>query len=68
MSSVVFVEVSALIAEMRDMPGGRAERIVKSSPEGESCIRQMCSARPTANELKLKLAWIRMRHSDGRGG
>jgi hypothetical protein len=64
----VFVEASALIAEPGDVPDGRAERIVKSSPEGESCIRQMCSARAKADELRLKLAWIRMRHSEGCGG
>ena len=67
-SSVVFVEASALIAEPADVPETRAERIVKSAPEWESYIRQMWSARAEANVLRLKRAWIRMRHSDGRGG
>jgi hypothetical protein len=64
----VFVEPSALLAEPADVPDSQATRIVKSSPEGKSCIRQMWSARTKANELRLKRAWIRMRHSDGRGG
>ena len=64
----MFVEASALIAEPADVPDSKATRIVKSSPEGESCIRQMCSARAKANVLRLKLPWIRMLHSDGRGG
>ena len=64
----MFVEASALIAEQGDVADSKATRITKSLPEGEPCIRQMCSARAKANELRLKRAWIRMRHSDGRGG
>ena len=55
---------SKTIIERGDMPDNKAERIVKSSPDWEAYIRQMCDARARATKLKLQLAYIRMRHAE----
>lgn len=44
-----------LIAERGDMAEAKAERIVKSSPEWEKYIRDMVTAKQTANKLKVRL-------------
>lgn len=42
----------------------KAEMLVKASPEWKSYIEEMVSARKKANELKVKLEWVRMRASE----
>ena len=53
-----------LIEAHGDMADNRAERVVKTSPEWEQRIRQMCEARAQANLLKAKLEYIKIKHSE----
>lgn len=47
-----------------DIPVNRAEQIVKGSKEWHDWIGGMVNARTAANLAKVKLEWIRMRHSE----
>ena len=46
------------------MAENKAERLVKASPEWERYIRDMCAHRGTANLLRQKLEYIRMKHRE----
>lgn len=52
------------MAALGDMPVNRAEQIVKASPEWHDWIEGMVNARTAANLAKVKIEWIRMRHSE----
>lgn len=47
-----------------DIPVNRAEQTVKASKEWHDWIAGMVNARTAANLAKVKLEWIRMRHSE----
>jgi hypothetical protein len=47
-----------------DTADNKLERVVKASPAWRERIIQMCDARSKANLLKMKLEWLRMRHSE----
>lgn len=49
---------------MGQMAENKAERIVKSSKDWEDYIKGMCTRRTEAIRLKMKLEYIRMRHSE----
>lgn len=59
---------SAVLAQkmtaLGDMPVNRAEMTVKGSPEWTEHIQKMTDARRAANELKVKLEWMRMRFNE----
>lgn len=59
---------TAVLAErmkaLGDVPAAHAERDVKSSPEWKEFIEQMVKARTAANMAKVKLEYIRMKHSE----
>lgn len=59
---------SAVLAQrmnaLGDIPVSHAERIVKGSPEWADFIDRMVRARTEANLAKVKLEWLRMRHSE----
>lgn len=50
-----------------DMADNKAERIVRSSPEWETYIREMCRLRAIADKLKVQKDSLRMRHSEWIG-
>ncbi len=50
--------------ELGDMPVSKAEMQVKGSERWASYIESMNAARRRANELKLKLEWLRMRFQE----
>lgn len=52
------------VGALGDMPVNRAEQIVKGSQEWHDWIAGMVKARTQANLAKVKLEWIRMRHSE----
>lgn len=56
--------LSQRMAELGDMPVAHAERAVKSSPEWSEFIEKLVAARTNANRLKMKLEYVRMRHSE----
>ncbi len=56
--------LSQRMTELGDMPVSRAEMTVKASQEWREFIEAMVTARKAANEAKLKLEWIRLRHSE----
>ncbi len=47
-----------------DIPINRAEQIVKASKAWHEWLEGMVNARTAANLAKVKLEWIRMRHSE----
>jgi hypothetical protein len=59
---------SAVLAQrmnaLGDIPVSHAERIVKGSEEWSDFIKRMVDARTAANLAKVKLEWVRMRHSE----
>jgi hypothetical protein len=55
---------SKLMAERGDMPDSHATRIVKSTPEWESYVREMCAAGAKARSLKVKMEALRMEHTE----
>lgn len=59
---------SAVLARMMlaqgDMPVSRAEMNVKASDDWHEFIKRMVEAREKAAFLKVKLEYIRMRHSE----
>lgn len=57
-------KASVMSESGKPMPENRAERLVKSSPEWERYIREMCSARSKAGKLRAQLEYFRMRHSE----
>ncbi len=56
--------LSQRMADLGDMPVSRAEMKVRASAEWREFIEAMVTARKAANEAKLKLEWIRLRHSE----
>ncbi len=56
--------LSQKMAALGDMPVSRAELTVKSSPEWEDYIKRMVKARTNANLAKVRLEWVRLRHSE----
>lgn len=56
--------LSQRMAALGDMPVSRAEMEVKASEDWHSFIASMVDARKRANELKVKIEWIRMRHME----
>lgn len=59
--------LSQKMADLGDVPVSRAEMTVKASPEWEDYITGMVEARKKANLLKVKLEWLRMRHTEAIG-
>lgn len=55
---------SDLIAEKGPMADNAAERIVKSSPEWEVYIKDMCAKRALADRLKIQVEYWRMRYGE----
>lgn len=49
---------------MGDMPAAHSEREVKASVEWRDFIEKMVKARTDANLAKVKLEWVRMKHSE----
>lgn len=56
--------LSQRMQELGDIPVNRAETTVKGSPEWHSYIGDMVKARKEANELKVKMEWLRMRFTE----
>lgn len=56
--------LSRMMSDEGDMPVSRAELNVKASKEWQEYIKNMVEARGKANLAKVKLEWIRMRHSE----
>lgn len=56
--------LSQWMLELGDMPVSKAEMTVKGSLRWKDYIESMTSARKRANELKLKLEWLRMRFQE----
>lgn len=52
------------MAELGDMPVSRAEMTVKASAEWREFIEAMVNARKDANMARVKVDWMRMRHSE----
>ena len=55
---------SKMIAAQGEMPDNKSERLVKSSEAWREYIEQMCDHRAKATKLRLKLEYVRMRHSE----
>lgn len=56
--------LSERMAALGDIPVAHAERTVKSSPEWRDYIEKMVAARRDANLAKVRLEYIRMKHSE----
>lgn len=56
--------LSQKMMALGDIPVSRAEMTVKGSQEWRDFIQKMVAAREAANLLKVKLEWLRMRHSE----
>lgn len=56
--------LSQRMAELGDMPVSRAEMTVKASAEWREFIEAMVNARKEANLARVKVDWLRMRHSE----
>jgi CTP:molybdopterin cytidylyltransferase MocA len=56
--------LSQWMIELGDMPVSKAEMQVKGSERWQTYIESMTEARKRANELKLKLEWLRMRFQE----
>lgn len=56
-----------LIKASGPMPNNTAERIVKSSPDWEQYIRDMCKHKTAANRFKVQMEYLRMRHREWIG-
>jgi hypothetical protein len=56
--------LSERMAQLGEMPVAHAERIVKSSAEWRDYIEKMVAARKDANLAKVRLEYIRMKHSE----
>lgn len=56
--------LSQQMQALGEMAVSKAEMTVKASPDWKAYIERMTGARRRANELKVKLEWIRMRHSE----
>ena len=59
--------LSQMKAKLGDMPDSRAETRVKASPEWEDYIRTMVEARHVANDMRVELEAVRMRHREWIG-
>jgi hypothetical protein len=56
--------LSQMMLAQGDMPVSRAEMNVKASEQWQDYIAKMVQARKAANLAKVKLEWLRMRHSE----
>jgi hypothetical protein len=56
--------LSQMMVKLGDVPVSRAEMQVKASGEWLEHITKMVKARETSNLLKVKVEWLRMRHSE----
>lgn len=56
--------LSQMMVAQGDMPVSKAEMLVKASIPWKNFITHMVEARHEANMAKVKLEWIRMRHSE----
>lgn len=56
--------LSQKMKALGEMPAAHSEREVKASPEWSDFIKRMVDARTAANLAKVKLEWVRMRHSE----
>ena len=56
--------LSQKMAALGDMPVSRAELNVKASPDWTDHITKMVEARKSANLLKVRMEWLRMRFSE----
>jgi hypothetical protein len=56
--------LSQMMLAQGDMPVSRAEMNVKASEQWQDYIAKMVQARKSANLAKVKLEWLRMRHSE----
>lgn len=61
---------TTVLAQMQvklgDMPVSRAEQMVKASPEWEAFIHKMVQAKTEANEAKIRVEFIRMKHAEAQ--
>jgi hypothetical protein len=58
---------TALIKTNPGLAENKAERIIKSSPEWELYVREMCECRYHANRLKQRMEYLKMRHREWIG-
>jgi len=56
--------LSQMMAKLGDMPVSRAEATVKAGKEWLEYVEKTVEARKAANLAKIKLEWLRMRHSE----
>lgn len=56
--------LSQLMLANGDIPVSRSEMMVKGSDAWKTYIHNMVEARKKANELKFRMEWLRMRHSE----
>lgn len=56
--------LSQRMLALGEVPVSRAEMAVKGSAEWSGHVESIVQARKAANLLKVKLEWIRMRHSE----
>lgn len=58
--------LAQLQVKLGDMPVSRAEQIVKASPEWEAHIHKMVQAKTEANEAKIRVEFIKMKHAEAQ--
>lgn len=56
--------LAQMMAALGDMPVSRAEATVKAGKEWLEYVTKTVEARKAANLAKIKLEWLRMRHSE----
>lgn len=56
--------LSQKMTEQGDIPVSRAEMAVKASSDWTEFVSKMVDARRAANLAKVRIEWIRMRHSE----
>jgi hypothetical protein len=56
--------LSQMMQAKGDVPVSHAERDVKASADWRDYIEKMVAARKDANLARVKIEWIRMRHSE----
>jgi hypothetical protein len=61
---------TTVLAQMQvrlgDMPVSRAEQMVKASPEWEAHIHKMVQAKTEANEAKIRMEFMKMKHAENQ--
>lgn len=56
--------LAQLTTKLGDLPMNRAEQLVKAGTQWREFIESMIEARRVANVAKMKVEYIRMRHSE----